>query len=128
MAGKEWEFARDRHASIHYDPMEEPLFILPSYLKQLQGTSIQTVWYKANAALNECREVRVVGASLPEADVAIRALLNPLRYRLARDEVEVTVCDPNRTAYERWTNFLGAKVTWVNRRAGQRTPSGGLLN
>ena len=97
---------------------DRPLFIYPSYLKQIGGATLQQIWYDSHEALRKASKVRIIGASLPDADSAVRALLNPLRYRLAAGEVTVTVDDPSRRTHERWRLFLGESVVCRERRAG----------
>jgi hypothetical protein len=57
-------------------PDENPLLIFPSYLKQLEGPILQSIWDQAARALTQAEEVTFVGYSLPLADVAVRALIN----------------------------------------------------
>lgn len=93
-------WVRDRAQPTHYDSAESPLLVYPSYLKQLSGWAIQQVWYAAYRALAAADRIRVVGASLPEADAPVRALLNPLRFRLETGSVAVEVHDPARPTLE----------------------------
>lgn len=62
-------------------------------------------------------EVVVVGPSLPTAEVAVRALLNPLRFRLGKEQVQVRVVDPSKATLERWREFLGDPVRLERREA-----------
>jgi len=79
----------------------------PSFLKQLRGHEMQSIWYQASKALSEAQSVEVWGYSLPESDTAVRTLLNGLRFRLAGGEVRVRIHDPNAEVQDRWRDFLG---------------------
>jgi hypothetical protein len=107
-----------------YDASERYLFVYPSYLKQITGTGLQEVWHQADLALRAADEIRVLGASLPESDSAVRILLNPLRYRVANGSVRVTIDDPSRRTHERWQGFLGRDITLRRREAGDRDFAG----
>lgn len=106
-----------RHPQF-YDSSAEPFYLLPSYLKQIEGVAIQRVWQEAGLALAQAKEVRVVGASLPNADSAVRALLNPLRFRLEDGSVSVSVHDPNKKVHLRWKGFLGSGVVALPLKTG----------
>lgn len=64
-------------------------------------------------ALNNADEVTFIGYSLPPADIAIRVLLNHLRQKLARNDIEVTVVDPYKPVLDRWKNFLGDRAKTI---------------
>jgi len=93
-----------------------PVIAYPSFLKKLDISATLKIWQQADAALRQAGEIEVWGYSLPESDSAIRVLLNPLRARLAEDQVRVSVHVPfdNIPAGEtraRWKAFLpGAQV------------------
>lgn len=88
-----------------------------SYLKQLEGTIIQSIWDQALEGITTANEVTIVGYSLPSADVAVRMLLNPLRRRIFEGLVKVKVVDTNKNTLERWGTFLGAKVEIIQEKA-----------
>jgi hypothetical protein len=111
----------DRRKPHGYSASAEPLYFIPSYLKQLSGTSIQRVWYEADRSLAQATEVRIVGSSLPEADVALRVLLNSMRFRLIEGSLHTTLCDPALRTHEAWRDFLGDRLTTVIRKAGEAT-------
>lgn len=91
-------------------PDNPPLIAYPSFLKQLGGTEMQEIWYRAGEALNQADQIDVWGYSLPESDTAIRALLNPLRFRLKRRSVQVAVHEPySGEVRDRWRSFLGCR-------------------
>ena len=102
-----------------FDPQQPPLpqaiyqrslMAYPSFLKKLRGPEMQRVWSLASRALSSANAIEVWGYSLPSSDVAVRALLNPLRFRLARGKLRVEVHDPDPTGqvHERWREFLGS--------------------
>lgn len=109
---------RDRAEPEFYNPSNGPVFVVPSYLKQLTGVSMQHVWYEAHQALMHATRVDVLGAGLPASDVAIRALLNPLRFRAEKKQVQVAIHDPSRASRGRWTRFIGPSVIEYARCAG----------
>jgi hypothetical protein len=64
-------------------------------------------------ALNAAEEVIFVGYSLPSADVAIRTLINPLKSRIEKNEVKVTVVIGEGKTNDQettWKNFLGNTI------------------
>ena len=96
------------------DPEPNPIgppdgFLLgyPSFLKQMRGREMQSIWHQAAKALDEAESVEVWGYSLPQSDTAVRTLLNCLRFRLAQCNVTVRVHDPLRDVRDRWQEFLG---------------------
>lgn len=99
-------------------PVIQPVLAYPSFLKRMEGASLAQVWEQARIALAQASEIRVLGASLPPADAAVRALLSPLRFRLLRGEVALCVHDMSRHTVERWREHLGEKVAWERRNAG----------
>ncbi len=88
-------------------PPENPVLLYPSFLKQLPGLEMQSVWDRAGEALQQAKRIDIYGYSLPESDSAVRALLNVLRFRLERAEIEVQVHNPGHEAQYRWREFLG---------------------
>lgn len=88
-----------------------------SYLKQLEGAIIQSIWDQALEGITTANEVTIVGYSLPSADVAVRMLLNPLRRRISEGLVKVKVVDTKKTILEHWKNFLGTKVETIPEKA-----------
>jgi hypothetical protein len=96
------------------DPEPNPIgppdgFLLgyPSFLKQLRGQEMQSIWHQAARALEEAESVEVWGYSLPQSDTAVRSLLNCLRFRRTPRKVRVRVHDPLREVRDRWAEFLG---------------------
>lgn len=109
---------RDRNAPPDGSgPDLNPVIIVPSYLKQLDDATLQSIWIQAATALNNADEVTFVGYSLPAADAAIRVLINPLRQRLTQGAVSVSVVDPNKATLTRWTDCLGEHVNAVEHTA-----------
>ena len=98
-------------------PDTNPVVIFPSYLKILEGSILQSIWEQASSALDNAEKVVFVGYSLPLADIAIRTLINPLRRRIAAQEAQVIIVNPNRMDLERWKEFLGDSITVVCKRA-----------
>ena len=88
-------------------PPDDFLLGYPSFLKQVRGEQMQSIWYQAARSLDLADSVEVWGYSLPPSDTAVRTLLNGLRFRLARGEVKVRVHDPLREVRDRWCEFLG---------------------
>jgi hypothetical protein len=79
----------------------------PSFLKQVRGQEMQSIWYQAARALDEAESVEVWGYSLPQSDTAVRTLLNCLTFKLTQGKVEVRVHDPLAEVRDRWQEFLG---------------------
>ncbi len=103
-----------------HGPDLNPVVVLPSYLKQLEDEKLQAIWDQAASALYSSDRIEFVGYSLPAADVAIRALLNPVRKRLADAKCSVTAVVANDAqAEERWKRFLGSGVAVVKKTAGE---------
>ena len=117
--GEEELYVRDKSEPEHFQPENDPIIIYPSFLKQLEGMVIQTVWNQAQSALYEATEIRIVGASLPDSDTALRCLLNPLRFRLAKGEVSIAVHNPDSYALKRWQEFIGDRKICKKLRAGE---------
>lgn len=100
---------------ILYDPTEgevvgpprDSMLAYPSFLKQLVGEEMQEIWRIANQAVLKANFVEVWGYSLPESDLAVRAILGPLRSRLRSHSVSVRVHDPSGDVRTRWKDFLG---------------------
>lgn len=88
-------------------PDGHPVLAYPSFLKQLGGGEMQHIWHLASDALQIADKIDVWGYSLPESDIAVRVLLNPVRFRLAKGQVAVRVHEPyNGQVRHRWTVFL----------------------
>src|SRR5437016_9706625 len=102
------EFTDPAHRD--HGPPEDAVLLYPSFLKQVDEPEMLHVWGEADRALREAASVRLIGYSLPASDGAVRALLNPLRSRAERGEVEVRVSDPNAEARARWRVLLGQGV------------------
>jgi hypothetical protein len=96
-------------------PPEDFLLGYPSFLKQVRGEEMRSIWYQAATALDEAESVEVWGYSLPQSDTAVRTLLNPLRFR--RD-VRVRVHDPLAEVQGRWKEFLGEAAEIDSARLG----------
>lgn len=95
----------------------DPVLLYPSYLKQLSGETMQRTWYRASRALERADRIDVYGYSLPESDLAIRTLLNPLRFRVKDcDGLRLRVHDPSPVAQDRWKEFLGSEENIDGRR------------
>lgn len=92
--------------------------VFPSYLKQLDDEVLQSIWDRAAKALYSSGHITFVGYSLPLADVAVRALLNPIRKRLSEGKCSVTVViGTDAQAETRWKAFLGSEVEVVKKTA-----------
>ncbi|MGC2762588.1 MAG: hypothetical protein WA206_14850, partial [Candidatus Binatus sp.] len=87
-------------------PLDGFLLGYPSFLKQVRGHEMQSIWYQAAGALDQAQSVEVWGCSLPQSDTDVRTLLNGLRFRLAQG-VRVRVHDPLPEVRDRWRAFLG---------------------
>ena len=95
-----------------------PVVVFPSYLKQLDDPILQSIWDQAGTALHTATNITFIGFSLPKADVAIRALLNPVRRRLSDGMCEVTVMVASDSqAEKRWKRFLGDRVQIIKKTA-----------
>ena len=94
----------------HVAMYDDHLIAYPSYLKALDHPVLTEIWRQASGALLQTDRVDVWGYSLPPSDSAARALLQPLAVRLARNEVQVAVHDPNQSTLDRWKRFLGDSV------------------
>jgi hypothetical protein len=102
-------FLRDVQEVMPPPAGDSPTYLYPSYVKSLAGTCLQRVWFEAGEALRSASTVKIIGSSLPRADAAVRALLNPLRFRLEQDTVAVTVEDPKMDVLSDWRSFLGGR-------------------
>ena len=71
--------------SPRYGGPEHPMSAYPSFLEKLRGREMQQIWYRTGHALSKADEVEIWGYSLPESDVAVRTLLNVLRFRLKKN-------------------------------------------
>ncbi|MBK7594209.1 MAG: hypothetical protein IPP98_07365 [Gemmatimonadetes bacterium] len=90
----------------------EPTLTLPTFMKRVAGPELQSIWAQSAKALGEAEAILIVGASLPESDLAVRTLFNPIRLRLAEGKVRVVVQDPSSGAADRWKEVLGNSVEW----------------
>jgi hypothetical protein len=117
--GDEMAFVRDVRTGASYESWLKPYYVVPSYLKNLTGPSIQRVWYEASVVLSKASELRIVGASLPSSDLGIRTLLNAVRFRVADGAIKVAVHDPEKLTHTRWTSFLGNGITTAPLRIGE---------
>jgi hypothetical protein len=94
-------------AHTSFGPDYDPVIAYPSFLKQLRGPQMQQVWHLATEAFRQAEEINIWGYSLPESDMAMRTLLNLLRFRLSREQVEVFVHEPyDGKVRSRWRQFL----------------------
>lgn len=119
-------FTLPGHPEIHdiecpqpgHGPDLHPVVVFPSYLKNLEDEVLQAIWDQAARALYSSDRITFVGYSLPAADVAIRALLNPIRKRLADGNCSVTaVVGDDSHAERRWKTFLGHGVIVLKKTA-----------
>lgn len=85
---------------------DELLLLYPSFLKRIRTPELHLVWKMAGDAIRTVRRVVVVGYSLPEADLAVRTLLLPLRFRATDAEVGVEVIDVSDESLARWQEFM----------------------
>ncbi len=90
----------------------DPAIVLPTYLKRTEGHEFHAIWLQVSQALAQADTVDIIGSSLPESDIGIRVLMNPLRARLASGSVTVRVQDPSPEAAHRWKLLLGRLVQW----------------
>ncbi|MGH7618646.1 MAG: SIR2 family protein [Gemmatimonadaceae bacterium] len=119
--------AKGGRTSLLYDrrekrapfPMTVPAMAYPSYLKQTTGSTLLDVWEATRLALEHATEIRILGASLPPADTAVRTLFLATRSRLQRAEVSVQVDDRSEESFNRWRTHLGPRVQWAKRFAGE---------
>ena len=107
------------------DPYPEAAFIYPSFIKQFVEPELRRVWAEASWALAKCAEFRAVGYSLPESDVGVRTLLNPLSLRIRERAVSVIVEDPAGAVNKRWQALLGDDIILTGRSIGATTPESG---
>ncbi len=119
-----------------YDPVERkalrpglppnnhsPVIAYPSFLKKLSTPPMPIIWGRADDALRRAHEVEIWGYSLPESDSAVRTLLNPLRFRLERGKIQVSVHEPfDKEVRHRWQQFLGPKAQVDEQRLGGNCP------
>ena len=89
-------------------PAEGSVLLYPSFLKQLSNSVMQQIWYAAGEALRKAQHVEIYGYSLPASDIAVRTLLNLLRFRCERDLI-LRIHDPSPEAQCRWREFIGDK-------------------
>ncbi len=84
-------------------PHNDPILVYPSYFKILKHPILLSIWQQAYAALQKAKQITFVGYSLPEADAAIRALLNTPNV----SKIKKTILCPNdNLAQERWRQFF----------------------
>ena len=103
-------------------PPEGSVLLYPSFLKQLSGAVMQQIWHTASEALRNASGIEIYGYSLPESDLAVRTLLNVLRFRSESEPVGLWVHDPSTDAQERWREFLGKRAV-VDGRLIEEMPS-----
>jgi hypothetical protein len=88
-----------------------PIISYPSYVKHMRTPELLEVWQLAGEAIRKADTVVAVGYSLPEADLAVRTLLLPLRSRALRKRVKVVVIDRSEHTIRRWQDFLDGSAT-----------------
>jgi hypothetical protein len=89
-----------------------PAIAYPSFMKTFNAVPQLDIWWQADQALRAAEEVEVWGYSLPLSDSAVRVLLNPLRSRLDRKQVRVSVHEPfSIKVRDRWRHFLGPQAS-----------------
>ncbi len=111
---------RDRNEpNPGHGPDMNPVIMFPSFLKQLDDPVLQSILAQAAHVLNGASSVYFIGYSLPSADVAVRVLLNPLRFRLSKGDVSVTVVNPRKADIETWRRFIGAGADFVEAKANE---------
>src|SRR6266576_192233 len=117
-------FASGSRLSI-YDSREppfgdpgEPAIVLPTYLKRNEGREFRSIWAQAFVCLSQADSLLVVGSSLPESDIGVRVLLNPIRQRVDRKQLHVTIQNPAPEAFQRWKTVLGGNIEWDKRPLG----------
>ena len=86
--------------------------LYPSFLKRIELPQLQKIWHEASVALCSADEVDIWGYSLPESDMAVRVLLNCLRFRSQAGDAQVTVHDKGDETLDRWRTFLGEKAIY----------------
>jgi hypothetical protein len=104
-------------------PAKDPVLLYPSYLKQLKSLVMQQIWHRAAEALHEAERVEVYGYSLPESDLAVRTLLNVLRFRSESGDLRVLIHDPGGASRHRWQAFVGAKALVDGRHIEEEPPA-----
>lgn len=97
----------------------DPAIVLPTYLKRTEGNEFHSIWRVASEALARADTVEIIGSSLPQSDVGIRVLMNPLRARLSAGRVSVTLQDPSAESLQRWKFLLGSGIKWEQRPLGR---------
>jgi hypothetical protein len=106
------EAVRFRDTTSPADPgRDAPMLIYPSYVKRMRTPELHEVWQLAGEAFRKADTVVAVGYSLPEADLAVRTLLLPLRFRALRKRVKVVVIDRSEHTIRRWQEFLDGTAT-----------------
>jgi hypothetical protein len=103
-------------------PPEGSVLLYPSFLKQFSGAVMQQIWHEAGEALRNASGIEMYGYSLPESDLAVRTLLNVLRFRSESEPLGLWVHDPSTDAQERWGEFLGKRAV-VDGRVIEEVPS-----
>ena len=89
---------------------DNPVLLYPSFLKRIYTPELHEVWRLAGEAVRSCKKFVGAGYSLPEADVAVRTLLLPMRSRTQARAVDVEVYDPSDKTLVRWQEFLGINI------------------
>lgn len=100
----------DANESTHPPTWPENEFLIyPSFLKQLENNVIKNIWNNASRALldDKTKKIFFIGYSLPESDIAVRVLLNPIREKLQK---EIFVIDPSQDTLDRFIGFLGDRI------------------
>ena len=107
----------DPKTPVINDHLDPSVMIYPAYLKILDNPIIQSIWEQACQALSQAETIVIVGYSLPSEDIGVRTLLLPLRERIKRSQVNVTIVDTNQTILDRWKDFLGEGSIYLKERA-----------
>jgi SIR2-like protein len=96
---------QDVAAPPGHGPHNDPVMLYPSYLKQLDNPILLSIWEEARKALESATSITIVGYSFPSADVAIRALLLPVRTNTATIKIVSTSAD-NSEENKRWRDYF----------------------
>lgn len=88
----------------------ESVMITPTYRKDYRNPHISRIWYEAERALREARNVIFIGYSLPEDDVEVIYLLK--RGLHGRDPKQITVVEmANDNVRQRYRQLFG-EIDW----------------
>lgn len=96
--------------------------LYPSYLKKLTSEPMYDIWALASQALGRAAEVRIIGYSFPESDLAVQVLVNAVRSRVKSGKVNLVVVNPSREAIERARRLVGGTIADQQRMIGPTTP------